>query len=172
MKQKEAMEEEMEGHFGLLGMHGVTLSTPLVDSEGFPRADIDVHAIRIARTALIRLRNDHRQLMEELGKVLEEIYKVGGELPDSGRGSKGGDHKSGSGKSEREGRKRALARVNLIAGGSPAEKAVSVDLQRCSYQTIQSVVNNFAMRLYITSLGLLSFSSNRFIRGSAKMTRS
>lgn len=34
------------------------MDTPLVDREGFPRADIDVAGVRTARVQVIRLRND------------------------------------------------------------------------------------------------------------------
>lgn len=102
----------------------MTINSPLVDSQGFPRADIDVYAVRHARAALIRLRNDHRSIVDELGKVLEDIYAKGGELPDPTPRAGGG--RRGSGRMDREGRKRAIARVNMVAPNSPAEKAVSI----------------------------------------------
>lgn len=62
--------------------------------------------------------------------MLEEIYKKGGELPDpTPRAVGGGGARRGSGRVDREGRMRAIARVNMVASNSPAEKAVSATQQ-------------------------------------------
>eukprot|EP00922_Rhytidocystis_sp_ex-Travisia-forbesii_P070540 GHVS01105361.1.p1 GENE.GHVS01105361.1~~GHVS01105361.1.p1 ORF type:complete len:104 (-),score=10.42 GHVS01105361.1:468-746(-) len=49
-------------------------SGPLVDKEGFPRADIDVHGVRTARHRLCCLKNDYEQIMEEIKKLIENVY--------------------------------------------------------------------------------------------------
>ncbi len=36
----------------------------LVDSEGFPRGDIDVYSVRSARQRVLCLRNDHKHIMK------------------------------------------------------------------------------------------------------------
>ncbi|KAG2010250.1 proteasome 26S subunit [Coprinopsis cinerea AmutBmut pab1-1] len=74
MKLKENIEAELEAHFSILQANGVTMETPLVDTEGFPRADIDIWAVRPARVRIIELRNDFKAVMEEMSKVLEFIY--------------------------------------------------------------------------------------------------
>ncbi|KAH9283746.1 26S proteasome non-ATPase regulatory subunit 9 [Echinococcus granulosus] len=47
-----------------VGMHG-----PLLDSEGFPRSDIDVVAVRTARNRIICLNTDHNEVMKQLEAV-------------------------------------------------------------------------------------------------------
>jgi len=114
--------------------HNVTMNTPLVDPEGFPRADIDVYAIRHARVALNRLRNDHRDVVDRLGRVLEQVYAVGS-TTSAEEGDKG-KMVNGDGPSRVEVpvvREQPLARVNLVSDASPAATAVSSNVPRnCS----------------------------------------
>lgn len=42
----------------------------LVDAEGFPRADIDVHGVRTQRNRYAILRTDHEKIMAEIEKYL------------------------------------------------------------------------------------------------------
>lgn len=50
------------------------MNTPLVDPEGFPRADIDIYAVRNARVRIIELRNDLDAVMKAISKALEGIF--------------------------------------------------------------------------------------------------
>lgn len=50
------------------------MTEPLVDSDGFPRADIDVHAVRISRSELKKLENDHKVMMMRIEKALHVIH--------------------------------------------------------------------------------------------------
>ncbi|KAF2862011.1 hypothetical protein K470DRAFT_256266 [Piedraia hortae CBS 480.64] len=50
------------------------MTTPLVDSEGYPRADIDVAKIRIARARIIRLQNDYKKVMDKLKVAVEDAF--------------------------------------------------------------------------------------------------
>ena len=52
-----------------IGMDG-----PLVDNEGFPRNDLDIPKIRLARQKIICLSNDHKELMKKLADILEDIH--------------------------------------------------------------------------------------------------
>lgn len=99
--------------------HNVTPQTSLVDPQGFPRADIDVWAIRHARAALARLRNDHRDVVERIGKVLEQVYARSDEDTQVTDGDVSVEEPS----VERE--VKPLAKVNMVSSGSPAESAVS-----------------------------------------------
>jgi 26S proteasome non-ATPase regulatory subunit 9 len=47
------------------------IDTPLVDSEGFPRADIDVYRARTLRGRLARLRTDHEAMTRQLELLLK-----------------------------------------------------------------------------------------------------
>jgi 26S proteasome non-ATPase regulatory subunit 9 len=50
------------------------MKTPLVDHEGFPRADIDIFAIRHARAALLPLYNDLKYKMDEIHDALANLH--------------------------------------------------------------------------------------------------
>jgi len=47
---------------------------PLVDSEGFPRSDIDVYSCRHARNKISCLQNDHIALMNEIEEELNKLH--------------------------------------------------------------------------------------------------
>jgi len=72
--QKDGIESQIETHLSILKVNNVTMSTPLVDPEGFPRADIDIYAVRNARVRIIELRNDLDAVMKAISKALEGIY--------------------------------------------------------------------------------------------------
>jgi 26S proteasome non-ATPase regulatory subunit 9 len=115
------------------------MTTSLVDPEGFPRADIDVYAIRHARVSLNRLRNDHRDVVDRLGRVLEEVYAVGAvvepRLNGAGAGKMVDGDGPGSGSSSAS--VRPLARVNMVSESSPSATAVSVSSFECETETIR-----------------------------------
>lgn len=46
----------------------------LVDKDDFPRNDIDVYAVRNARSNIIRLENDAKELMDRMQTKLEELH--------------------------------------------------------------------------------------------------
>ena len=52
-----------------IGMDG-----PLVDNEGYPRNDLDIPKIRMARQKIICLSNDHKEVMKKLASLLEDIH--------------------------------------------------------------------------------------------------
>ena len=64
--EKEIMDISEALSAGNLG--GV--SAPLVDAEGFPRADVDVHATRTLRNRLACLNTDHKALMVRIEQGL------------------------------------------------------------------------------------------------------
>lgn len=51
----------------------IGIDTPLVDSDGYPRADIDVHRARTLRGRLAVIRTDHRQLMRDIDGGLQRL---------------------------------------------------------------------------------------------------
>lgn len=74
-RQRESLEHEMEALSEALSadnMGGV--SGPLVDREGFPRADVDVHATRTMRHRLACLNTDHTELMKLLETKLHALH--------------------------------------------------------------------------------------------------
>ncbi|KAG0343590.1 putative 26S proteasome regulatory subunit [Podila humilis] len=46
----------------------------LVDSNGFPRSDIDLVAVTTARSNIIRLKNDHKAIMLEIEQTLHAVH--------------------------------------------------------------------------------------------------
>ena len=60
MGERDALEREMSEIAELLGASNLGgVSGSLLDSECFPRADVDVHATRTMRHALACLSTDH-----------------------------------------------------------------------------------------------------------------
>ncbi len=72
--RKESIEEEIDAQLSILKANDSTVHTPLVDEDGFPRADIDVWAVRHARVRLIELRNDLKAIMDSIMKGLQGVY--------------------------------------------------------------------------------------------------
>jgi len=71
---KSSIEEEIESQATILRINNSTLDSPLTDGDGFPRADIDVWAVRHACVKIIRLRNDLSSLMDKIANALERVH--------------------------------------------------------------------------------------------------
>lgn len=52
----------------------VGMNESLLDVEGYPRADIDVYAVRQARHQIICLQNDLKEIMREIEKGLVTVH--------------------------------------------------------------------------------------------------
>ncbi|KAI8476042.1 MAG: hypothetical protein J3K34DRAFT_5325 [Monoraphidium minutum] len=84
MQQKEAAEREIAERMTRLDAPGGPgMDQPLVDGEGYPRADVDVHAARVDRSAVIRLTNDHKELMGRIERLMHALHAA---ARDSGDG--------------------------------------------------------------------------------------
>ncbi|DAZ97327.1 TPA: LOW QUALITY PROTEIN: hypothetical protein N0F65_003691 [Lagenidium giganteum] len=64
-----AIAEELTG-----GANPPGLTGPLVDSEGFPRADIDVYRVRHQRHAFACLQTDHKAVMKQIEQMLPQVF--------------------------------------------------------------------------------------------------
>ena len=117
MARKDAIEAEMEAQFSILQSNSVNMDTPLVDPEGFPRADIDVWAVRHARVRIIELRNDHQALMDKIMLALQEVYDPGQQPQEASATNSGTANDS-------DNALQPFARVDGVAPGSPAATAV------------------------------------------------
>ncbi|KAF0692565.1 Aste57867_16377 [Aphanomyces stellatus] len=75
-KERAAIEAEMQliGEELCSGPSPIGLKGPLVDSEGFPRADIDVYNVRHKRHRFACLQTDLKWKMKEIEDVMAEIY--------------------------------------------------------------------------------------------------
>lgn len=113
----------------------VGMSGPLVDAEGFPRNDIDVYQVRLARQTIICLQNDHKELMNQIQTLLNqyhsEIATTDPELVNRASAlDLDSDRSPGGANITDLAPARAIVVVNLVSPDSPAERAVS----ECSKQ--------------------------------------
>ena len=121
MARKDAIEAEIKAQLDILKANSSDMTTPLVDREGFPRADLDIYAIRRARVRIIELRNDLKNIMDEIGKALERIYDPS--RANVAPSTEGASLAPISGM-EPEGSLQPFARVDGVSPGSPAEESV------------------------------------------------
>jgi len=117
MAKKESIESEISRHISILRSNNIDMSTPLVDADGFPRSDIDLWAVRKARVRIIELRNDVKDIMNELGKTLEDVYAQPATSPTATNQTQQEQHIS------TEEDMIPFARVDGVAPGSPAAEA-------------------------------------------------
>ncbi|KAI9932672.1 putative 26S proteasome regulatory subunit [Aspergillus wentii] len=73
-QEKERIEEELSALSSVLSSHGVHMNTTLTTFDGYPRDDVDIAQIRTTRTRIIRLRNDHKDVMAHLEKGLHDHF--------------------------------------------------------------------------------------------------
>ena len=77
--QRQSLEMEAEAIVSELtskpenGGEPMGIDTPLVDREGYPRADIDLYRTRDLRHRLAVIRTDHKDLMKKIEGVLAQI---------------------------------------------------------------------------------------------------
>lgn len=113
-RTKHAVEETLEMLFDLLHhTYNCDMASPLV-VDGFPRNDVDVVSVRLVRTHIIRLRNDHALVLEMVEKQLEQQLRAGGEVA-------GGQVAGGEPRPVAE--KVPFAVVRDVAPGGPAAAA-------------------------------------------------
>ncbi|KAJ6508766.1 hypothetical protein C8R45DRAFT_968639 [Mycena sanguinolenta] len=108
MLQKENIEAQLQLQAGILAVNnGSTMDSPLIDSEGFPRADIDIYAVRNARVRIIELRNDLHATMNALSLALQSVYDPALASPDPPQPAES----------------KPFAKVDGVSPGSPAAEA-------------------------------------------------
>ncbi|ORX45984.1 26S proteasome non-ATPase regulatory subunit 9 [Piromyces finnis] len=110
IKRKDAIEQEIIEWEEVLNSHKVGMNDSLLDSEGFPRSDIDIVQIRIARNKIICLKNDYKDIMKNIEQALYDVHKDNKE-------------KKEKEKAQNLNNQRPFAIVNTVADNSPASKA-------------------------------------------------
>lgn len=71
VEKKSEIESELDAlNTVLLDEKNVGMEGALVDSEGYPRSDIDIYKVRLARQRINCLRNNYKALMGEIEKKL------------------------------------------------------------------------------------------------------
>ncbi|KAJ7672730.1 hypothetical protein B0H17DRAFT_947553 [Mycena rosella] len=107
--QKESIEAQLHDQASILSSNaGSTLDSPLIDADGFPRADIDIYAVRNARIRIIELRNDLAAVNNNLAIALQAVFDPALALPDTPQPSTSG---------------KPFAKVDGVSPGSPAAEA-------------------------------------------------
>ncbi|CAI9098838.1 OLC1v1035557C1 [Oldenlandia corymbosa var. corymbosa] len=77
MEQRSGLEAEMNVIIERLTQPGGPgLSGNLVDSEGFPRSDIDIPSVRADRLRLSVLRNDHKDITEKINQNIQVLHSA------------------------------------------------------------------------------------------------
>lgn len=73
--KKEQIERSINDCGQILSANkNVGMSESLLDDEGFPRADIDVYAVRQARHQIICLQNDLKSIMKDIEQGLINVH--------------------------------------------------------------------------------------------------
>ncbi|KAL2917351.1 putative 26S proteasome regulatory subunit [Polyrhizophydium stewartii] len=111
-RRRDLVEAQLREHQNVLASHNMGMSEPLVDSEGFPIAGVDIYAVRHARVAIIRLQNDHKALTQEMAEALHRMHELA---------RAEGVAAQGQPRDERS--EQAFARVNAVSPDSPCWEA-------------------------------------------------
>jgi len=113
VSQRDSLRDELEVQYEILKANNCTGSEPLVDAQGFPRADVDVYSVRRARVRIIELRNDITRVTDDIAKALEGVF-----VPPPQ------DAPASSESDETQAESKPFARVDGVAPNSPASTAV------------------------------------------------
>mmetsp|Transcript_16674 Transcript_16674/g.68276 ORF Transcript_16674/g.68276 Transcript_16674/m.68276 type:complete len:108 (+) Transcript_16674:88-411(+) len=74
MNNRDAVEAEIEALTSSLTADGMPgISGPLVDREGYPLADVNIHQVREWRQKLIQLHNDHKAITDQIERALHQV---------------------------------------------------------------------------------------------------
>ncbi|KAI6652207.1 26S proteasome non-ATPase regulatory subunit 9-like [Oopsacas minuta] len=121
MSKKSGIEGEIHELLqGLDAQGGVGMKGSLIDSEKFPRNDIDLYAVRSARQRVIRLRNDHKSVMKEIENKLHELHAESKLNKLLQTDTQTITRDTGGNKEILE---KTFARISMVSYGSPADKA-------------------------------------------------
>jgi len=125
MAQKDSIEAQLKSHLSILTSNNVTMATQIVDAQGFPRADIDIVAVRSSRVRVIELRNDLKKVVDDLAVALEDFHKAEPVPPASQPATTSSDRTANSLESGAllSGPLKPFARVDGVAPRSPASVA-------------------------------------------------
>ncbi|WRT66459.1 uncharacterized protein IL334_003418 [Kwoniella shivajii] len=132
MQRKDDIEKEIASLKDVLNSHGVTPRTSLTDNEGYPRGDIDIYAIRHARSSLVRLQNDSKTVSDLLATALQDAFArpthpngnaSSTSIPSSSQNIAAAPRQANGDSIDVDWPEKAIARVNSVAFQSPALQA-------------------------------------------------
>ncbi|XP_045612882.1 26S proteasome non-ATPase regulatory subunit 9 isoform X1 [Procambarus clarkii] len=114
IEEKEKLEQTLKELWDVLKSNNVGMTEPVIDSEGYPRSDIDVYQVRHARHQIKCLQNDHTALLRHIEEGLAVVLSPSNvEAMDP----------NGVSVSPPTPSREPFARVDYIALGSPASIA-------------------------------------------------
>ena len=101
LAEMDSRRREMETELALIverlnempGSPGI--SGTLIDDEGFPRSDIDIHSVRRERNRRAVLQTDHEQLMKEIETELAGFHALAREIGEINLNQENGIHSNG-----------------------------------------------------------------------------
>ncbi|KAI8833974.1 26S proteasome non-ATPase regulatory subunit 9-like protein [Chytriomyces cf. hyalinus JEL632] len=119
-EKKTALESELLELLDSLKTHNTNMTDPLVDTQNFPRSDIDVYTVRHLRSSIIRKQNDHKALMAQIEQEMHCVFSSMASKPSA-------PVPSNSTSTILDSTTRApstpFALVNSVADGSPAAES-------------------------------------------------
>jgi 26S proteasome non-ATPase regulatory subunit 9 len=126
--QREALEVEADAigselkSPGLLGQPPAGIHDSLIDSEGFPRGDIDIYNVKSKRKRLAEINVDYKILMKQIEESMLQVYKA---LPADNRLTAGlsATHENTNGVTTSTNERKPLAKLDQILVSSPAHSA-------------------------------------------------
>ncbi|XP_063820546.1 26S proteasome non-ATPase regulatory subunit 9 [Pseudophryne corroboree] len=142
--RKDEIEAQIKAYYEVLeDQKNVGLEGPLVDIEGYPRADVDIYQVRTARHNIICLQNDHKTIMKEIEEALHNLHA---------RDQEKRQRDEAEAQAEALQRNQALpvafARVDTVTPGSPAsisglqvgdEIVAFGSVNTSNFQTLQNI---------------------------------
>ncbi|XP_063313060.1 26S proteasome non-ATPase regulatory subunit 9 [Pelobates fuscus] len=73
--KKDEIEAQIKAYYDVLeDQKGIGMDAPLIDREGYPRADVDIYQVRTARHNIVCLQNDHKAIMKEIEEALHNLH--------------------------------------------------------------------------------------------------
>ncbi|EER09698.1 26S proteasome non-ATPase regulatory subunit, putative [Perkinsus marinus ATCC 50983] len=144
MVRKDAIEKEIDQIWAVFNSSSayqqVGRNGSLLDSEGFPRGDIDHYLITSSRQRLTRLENDLKEVMNSLEKGLESLHQIARDTGTITKGERSNNTSNGVSSSRRHinvpndgvimTSDHPFACVSEVAPGSPAAEAGLLDGDR------------------------------------------
>ncbi|NP_001086313.1 proteasome 26S subunit, non-ATPase 9 L homeolog [Xenopus laevis] len=113
ISKKDEMEAEIKALYDLLqDQKGIGMDGPLVDREGYPRADVDIYQVRTARHNIICLQNDHKAIMKKIEQSLHILH--------AGEKEKREVEAQAEALQSHQALPAAFAKVDVVTPGSPA----------------------------------------------------
>ncbi|XP_069820107.1 26S proteasome non-ATPase regulatory subunit 9 [Dendropsophus ebraccatus] len=112
--RKDEIEAQIQAYYDVLeDQKNVGMEGPLVDREGYPRADVDIYQVRTARHNIICLQNDHKAIMKEIEEALHNLHARDREKKQKDEGEADTHQRTQT-------LPDAFAKVDAVTPGSPA----------------------------------------------------